>query len=134
MRFMMIVKGNADSEAGVLPSEETLATMNKYNEELVRSGVLLDAAGLQPTKAGWKVKFSGAKRSIVDGPFAEAKECIAGYWVIQTKTREEALEWSKRVPFQDGEIEIRQLFDMDDFPQSAATDEAREIEKRAARK
>lgn len=131
MRFMMIVKANNDSEVGLPPSEEQLATMNKYNDSLVKAGVLLEAAGLQPTKASWKVKFDGkTKRSIVDGPFTEAKECIAGYWVIQTKTREEAIEWSKRVPFEEGEIEVRPLFEMDDFPQNAATDTAREIEQR----
>src|SRR3982074_1257900 len=104
MRFMMIVKATKDSEAGQMPSEEILATMGKCNEELSKAGVLLDLSGLHPTSKGWKVKFDGPnKRSIVDGPFAEAKECIAGYWLIQTKSREEAMEWAKRVPFQEGE-------------------------------
>jgi hypothetical protein len=120
MRFMMIVKANKDSEAGVMPSEELLSTMGKYNEELVKAGVLLDAAGLQPSSKGARIKFSGGKRTIIDGPFSETKELIAGYWVIQVKSREEAMEWAKRVPAphgegQEGEIEIRQFFELEDF-------------------
>src|SRR3984957_10665112 len=110
MRFMMIVKANKDSEAGVMPSEELLSTMGKYNDELMKAGVLLDLAGLQPSSKGARIKFSGGKRTIVDGPFAESKELIAGYWIIQVKSREEAMEWAKRAPAPhegwEGEIEI----------------------------
>src|SRR5215475_12712743 len=98
MRFMMIVKGNKASEAGVMPGEELLAAMAKYNEELAKAGILLDLGGLQATSKGFRVKYSGGKRTIVDGPFAESKELIAGYWVIQVKSREEAVEWAKRIP------------------------------------
>src|ERR1043165_9512816 len=114
MRFMMIVKANKDSEAGVMPSEEMLAAMGKYNEELVKAGVMLDGAGLQPSSKGFRVQYSGGKKTIVDGPFAETKELIAGYWVIEVKSREEALEWAKRIPAPheggEGEIEVRQFF------------------------
>src|SRR5205823_7760093 len=102
MRFMMIVKANKDSEAGKMPSEELLSAMGKYNEELMKAGVLLDLAGLQPSSKGARVKFSGGKRTVIDGPFTEAKELIGGYWVIQVKSREEAIEWAKRVPFDPG--------------------------------
>lgn len=130
MRFMMIVKANQDSEAGVMPSEKDLADMGKYNEELVKAGVMLDGTGLHPTSKGFKVKYDGQKRSVVDGPFAEAKECIAGYWIIQTKTREEAMEWARRVPFHEGELEVRQLFELDDFEQGPAIEKHREIEQK----
>src|SRR6195256_6109150 len=98
MRFMMIVKASKDSEAGVMPSEELLSAMGKYNEELMKAGVLLDAAGLQASSKGARVRFSGGKRTVIDGPFTETKELIAGYWVIQVKSREEAIEWAKRAP------------------------------------
>src|ERR1700752_3967313 len=98
MRFMMIVKASKDSEAGKMPSEALLDAMGKYNEELVKAGVLLDGAGLHPSSKGFRVKFSGGKKTIVDGPFTETKELIAGYWIIQVKSREEALEWAKRIP------------------------------------
>src|SRR5437899_5002266 len=98
MKFMMIVKASKESEAGVMPSEALLSAMGKYNEELMKAGVLLEAAGLQPSSKGTRIKFSGGKRTIIDGPFTETKELIAGYWVIQVKSREEALEWAKRVP------------------------------------
>ena len=120
MRFMMIVKANKDSEAGCLPSEEILAKMTKYNEELVEAGVLLDLSGLQPTSKGARVKFSGAKRTVTDGPFAETKELLAGFWLIQVKSKEEAIEWAKRVPFEEGEIEVRQLYELEDFGPSKA--------------
>ena len=104
MRFMMIVKGNGDSEAGVMPPPEDFQEMTKYNEQLVKAGILLAAEGLHPTSKGFKVSYDGPdKRTVVDGPFAEAKEVIAGYWLIETKTREEAIEWARRVPFQEGE-------------------------------
>src|SRR5262249_37894756 len=99
MRFMMIVKASKESEAGLQPSEKLLAAMGKYNEELMKAGVLLDLSGLQPSRKGVRVRFSGGKRTVVDGPFAETKELIAGYWIIQVKSREEAIEWAKRVPF-----------------------------------
>ncbi len=128
MRFMMIVKANQDSEAGKMPSEKDLADMAKYNEELVKAGVMLAGGGLHPTSKGWKVKFDGAtKRSVVDGPFAEAKECVAGYWVIQTKSREEAIEWSKRIPFQEGEVEVRQLFELEDFAPGPAIEQHKKL-------
>ncbi len=130
MKFMMIVKASKESEAGQMPSEQELAKMAKYNEKLVKAGVMLDGTGLHPTSRGWKVKFDGAsKRSVVDGPFTEAKECIAGYWVIQTKTREEAIEWSKQIPFDEGEIEVRQLFELDDFAPGPAVDQHKKLQQ-----
>src|SRR6059058_4554735 len=98
MKFMMIVKASKDSEAGVMPSEELLSRMGKYNEELAKAGVLLDLAGLQPSSKGARIKFSGGKKTVIDGPFAETKELIAGYWLIQVKSREEAIEWARRIP------------------------------------
>jgi hypothetical protein len=116
MRFMMIVKGNEDSEAGVMPPPEVFEEMTKYNEQLVKAGVMLAAEGLAPTSHGFKIAYDGPdKRTVIDGPFAEAKEIIAGFWIIETKTREEAIEWAKRVPFQDGEIEVRQIFGVEDL-------------------
>jgi hypothetical protein len=129
MRFMMLVKANDKSEAGTMPSEQELAGMGQYNEELVKAGVLLAGEGLHPTSRGTRVKFSGGKPAVTDGPFAEAKELIAGFWMIQVKSREEAIEWARRVPFEDGEIEIRQLFEADDFG-SEFTPELREQEER----
>jgi hypothetical protein len=129
VRFMMIVKANKDSEAGKMPSEALLSAMGKYNEELLKAGVLLDLAGLQPSSKGARIKFSEGKRTVVDGPFTESKELIAGYWIIQVKSREEALEWAKRAPNphgegQEGEIEVRQFFELDDFAPSEAVDRA----------
>jgi hypothetical protein len=138
MRFMMIVKASKDSEAGIMPSEELLSAMGKYNEELMKAGVLLDGAGLQPSSQGARIKFSRGKRTIIDGPFAETKELIAGYWIIQVKSREEAMEWAKRIPAphegQEGEIEIRQFFELDDFGHSEAVDRARELGKELEKK
>ena len=132
MRFMMIVKASKDSEAGMMPSEELLSAMGKYNEELMKAGVLLDLSGLQPSSKGARIKFSGSKKTVVDGPFTESKELIAGYWVIQVKSREEAIEWAKRAPNpagegKEGEIEIRQFFELEDFGPSEAVDRAREM-------
>jgi len=120
MRFMIIVKATRDSEAGKQPPESLFAEMAVYHEALVKAGVLLDGAGLHPSSKGWRVRYSGDKRTIVDGPFAEAKELIAGYTLIQTKTREEALEWARRFPnpsidHGEAEIEVRQLLELEDF-------------------
>jgi len=134
---MMIVKASKDSEAGKLPSEELLSAMGKYNEELMKAGVLLDLAGLHPGSKGARIKFSGSKKTVVDGPFAESKELIAGYWIIQVKSREEAIEWAKRAPNpheQDGEIEIRQFFELEDFGPGEAVDRARELGKELSKK
>jgi hypothetical protein len=136
MKFMMIVKASKESEAGQMPSEELLGKMARYNEELMKAGVLLDLSGLQPSSKGARIKFSGGKKTIVDGPFTETKELIAGYWIIQAKSREEALEWAKRAPapFEgnggEGEIELRQFFELEDFGQSKAVDQHRELDKK----
>jgi hypothetical protein len=116
MRFMVIVKADKHSEAGELPDEKILTEMGKYNEELVKAGVMLAGEGLHPSSKGARVKFSGKQRTVTDGPFAESKELIAGFWLIQTKSRDEAIEWVKRAPFDGGtEIEIRQVFESEDF-------------------
>jgi hypothetical protein len=129
MRFMLIVKADKQSEAGVLPSREMLTQMGKFNEEMVKAGVMLAGEGLQASSKGARVRFAGGKRTVVDGPFAEAKELVAGFWLIQAKSRDEAIEWAKRVPFEDGEIEVRQVFEADDFG-PALTPELRESEER----
>ena len=129
MRFMVVVKANKDSEAGVLPDEKILAEMGKYNEELAKAGVLLAGEGLHPSSKGARVKFSGGKRTVIDGPFTEAKELIAGFWLWQVKSKEEAIEWIKRSPFADGEVEIRQVFEAEDFG-AEFTPELREQEER----
>jgi hypothetical protein len=133
MRFMVIVKATKDSEAGVMPSEKLLAAMGKYNEELVKAGVMLAGEGLQPSSKGKRVKFSREKRSVVDGPFTETKELIAGFWLWQVRSMDEAIEWVKRCPnpFEEGEseIEIRQVFEADDFG-AEFTPELREQEER----
>lgn len=119
MRFMMIVKANRDSEAGVMPSTEVIQAMMAYNEELVKAGVLLDAGGLQPSSAGARITWHGGKPTVTDGPFAESKELIAGFWIIQVKSREEAIEWAKRIPYGDeavaGHIELRPFFEAPDL-------------------
>jgi hypothetical protein len=132
MRFMVIVKATEDSEAGKMPSTELLTAMGKFNEELVNAGVLLAGEGLQPSSKGARIRYEGSKRTVVDGPFAETKELIAGFWLIQVKSKEEAIEWMKRCPNPfDGpsEIEIRQVFEMEDFgdvatPEIVAQEEA----------
>jgi len=129
---MVLVKGNEDSEAGVMPTEEQLAEMGKFNEEMVKAGVLLAGEGLQPTSKGARVTFSGSERTVTDGPFTETKELIAGYWLIQVKSREEAIEWIKRCPNPgpgESEIEIRQVFEAEDFGEEL-TPELREQEER----
>jgi hypothetical protein len=118
MRFMILIKATKESEAGVLPDEKLLSAMGQFNEDLVKAGVMLAGDGLQPSSKGARVKFSGAKRTVVDGPFAETKELIAGFWLWQVKSKEEAIEWVKRIPNPTGdesEVEIRQVFEMDDF-------------------
>ena len=132
MRFMVIIKSDAKSEAGKMPSERLLTEMGKYNEELVKAGVMLAGEGLHPSSKGARVQFSGTKRTVVDGPFSEAKELIAGFWLIQVKSKEEAIEWVKRIPNPDGddaEVEIRQVFETEDFG-AELTPEAREQERR----
>lgn len=122
MRFMLIVKGDDRSEAGVLPTDQELAEMGTFNDEMVKSGVMLAGEGLQATSKGAKVKFKGGKPTVIDGPFAEAKEVVAGFWLIQAKSKAEAVEWARRAPFVDGEIEVRQVFELEDFNQTDALD------------
>jgi hypothetical protein len=129
MRFMVIVKANKDSEAGVMPSEKMLTDMGKFNEELVKAGVMLAGEGLHASSKGARVKFSGGKTTVIDGPFAETKELVAGYWMWQVKSLEEAIEWLKRAPFEDTEVEIRQVFEAEDFGDEF-TPELREQEER----
>jgi hypothetical protein len=127
---MILVKANKDSEAGIMPSEQMFATMADYHEQLSKAGVLLDANGLQRSAKGWWIRWSGGKRTINDGPFTETKELIAGYTIIQVKSREEAFEWAKRFPnpgLEDGEIEVRQMFELEDFAQGEAIDRFREM-------
>ena len=132
MKFMIMVKATQDSEAGVMPSEKLLAEMGKFNEELVKAGVMLAGEGLHPSSKGARVRFSGAKRSVIDGPFAETKELVAGFWIWQVKSKEEAIEWVKRCPNPmpgESEIEIRQVFEAEDFG-AEFTPELREQEER----
>lgn len=130
MRFMILVKANKDSEAGVMPSTELLAAMGKYNEELVKAGVLLAGEGLEASAKGARVKFSKGGRTVIDGPFAESKELVAGFWMIQVKSLAEAIEWVKRVPFEDGEqVEIRRVLEAEDFG-AEFTPDLREQEER----
>ena len=133
MRFMIIVKATAASEAGAPPDEALMAAMGTYHEELVKAGVLLDATGLQPSSKGWRIRYSAGKRTVIDGPFAETKELIAGYTLIQVRSREEAMEWARRFPAPfgeqaDGEIEVRQLFELEDFEPSPELERFRELE------
>jgi hypothetical protein len=135
MRVMVVIKANKDTEAGAMPDEGLLIEMGKFNEELVKAGMLLAMEGLHPSSKGARVKFSGAKRTVIDGPFTEAKELIAGYTIIQVKSREEALEWTKRFPNPVGEraeaeIEVRQLFELEDFGTSDAIERFRDLEAR----
>ncbi len=130
MRFMILVKADKNTEAGVLPDEKLLTEMGKYNEELVKAGVLLAGEGLHPSSKGARVKFSGPKRTVIDGPFTEAKELIAGFWLIEVKSKEEAIEWVKRAPNPTGEqseIEIRPLYELEDFGPSDAVEHMREL-------
>jgi hypothetical protein len=130
MRFMVIVKASPESEAGQMPSKEELTAMGNYNDQLVKAGIMLAGEGLHPTRRGKRVRFEGSKRTVIDGPFAETKELIAGFWLWQVKSMEEALEWLKRAPFDGGtEIELRQVFEADDFG-AEFTPELREQEER----
>ena len=122
MRFMMFVKASRESEAGVLPDEKALAEMATFNEEMVKAGVMLAGEGLQASSKGARVRFAGGKSTVVDGPFAETKELVAGFWIIQVRSKAEAIEWARRVPFVDGEIDIRQIFELEDFGTSDAID------------
>ena len=135
MRFMVIVKANKESEAGVLPDEKILTEMGKYNEQLVKAGVMLAMEGLHASKDGARVRFEGKKRTVIDGPFAETKELIAGFWLWQCKSKEEAIEWLKRAPFDGGtEVEIRQVFETAEFAESDPTGEIRKKEEELRRK
>jgi hypothetical protein len=129
MRFMVIVKADKNSEAGVLPDTKLLADMGKFNEELTKAGVMLAGEGLQPSSKGARVRFSGGKKTVIDGPFAETKELVAGFWLWQVKSKEEAIEWLKRAPFEGTEVEIRQVFEAEDFG-AEFTPELREQEER----
>jgi hypothetical protein len=129
MRFMILVKADKNSEAGVLPDEKLLTEMTKYNEELAKAGVLLAGEGLHASSKGARVRFDGAKRTVIDGPFTEAKELVAGFWLWEVKSKQEAIEWLKRAPFDKTEVEIRQVFEADDFG-PALTPETREKEER----
>jgi len=133
MRFMILVKATKDTEAGAMPEEKLIASMATYHEALAKAGVLLDASGLKPSAAGWRIRYAGEKRTIVDGPFVETKELIAGYTLIQVKSREEALEWARRFPNPsvdggEAEIEVRQLYELDDFGPGEAIERFRQLE------
>lgn len=129
MRVMVLVKANKDSEAGVMPNEEMLTEMGKFNEELVKAGVMLAGEGLHPSSKGARVRYSGGQKTVIDGPFSETKEVVAGFWLLQVKSMDEAIEWLKRAPFEDTEIEIRPVFETEDFG-DALTPELREAEDR----
>jgi hypothetical protein len=132
MRFLIMVKASRDSEAGVMPEEKLIGEMAQYHEELAKAGMLLDGSGLHPTSKGWRIEYSGGKRTLTDGPFAETKELLAGYTLIKAKSREEAIEWTRRFPNpagegKDAEIEVRQLFELDDFAPGEAVDRFRDL-------
>lgn len=133
MKVVVFVKASKESEAGILPDEEVFAAMGRYNEELVNAGILLDGDGLRPSSAGVRIRFSGTDRSVVDGPFAEAKELVAGYWVWNVESMEQAIDWAKRIPFTDDEVEVRPCFEPDDFGE-ALTPELREADEKVSRK
>jgi hypothetical protein len=134
MRFMVIVKASKDSEAGRMPTTELLSAMGKYNEELVKAGVMLAGDGLHPSSKGVRVRFDGTKRTVIDGPFAETKELIAGYWIWKVASRQEAIDWLKRAPFDGGvEVELRQIFEMEDFGRELTPDLAAQEESQRKR-
>jgi hypothetical protein len=130
MRFMIIVKASPESERGDMPTTEELTEMGRFNEELVKAGVMLAGEGLQPSSKGARIRFNGDKRTVIDGPFAETKELVAGFWLIQTRSEDEALEWVKRIPFREGEVELRRVFDTEDFAPADPTGELRAAEQR----
>ena len=134
MRFMMLMYPTAAAEAGELPEPELFAAMMKYNEALQKAGVLLALDGLQPTVKGARVKFAGGKRTVVDGPFTESKEVVGGYWLIQVKSKEEAVEWARRVPFTEGEVELRRVHELEDFGPGEGVERHKEIQKQLAQK
>jgi len=129
MRFMVLVKATPESEAGVLPTTEMLTEMGRFNEELVKAGIMLAGEGLQPSSKGARIRYSGGKPSVTDGPFTEAKELVAGFWLLQAKSKDDVVEWLKRAPFEDAEVEIRQVFEAEDFGESL-TPELREAEEK----
>ncbi|HET8712590.1 MAG TPA: YciI family protein [Gemmatimonadales bacterium] len=129
MRFMVMVKASKESEAGVMPTQQELADMGKFNDELVKAGIMLAGEGLHPSSKGTRIAYNGGKRTVRDGPFTETKELVAGFWIWQVKSKQEALEWAKRIPFQEGEVEIRQVFEAEDFGPEF-TPELREQEER----
>jgi len=130
MRFMVIVKATKESESGALPEEKDLAAMGKFNEELVKAGVMLAGEGLHASAKGTRISYAGGKKTVTDGPFSETKELVAGYWLLQTKTKQEVIEWMKRAPFVDGEIEIRQVHEAEDFAAADPSGNLREQEQR----
>jgi hypothetical protein len=140
MRFMVLVKADKNSEAGAMPDEKLLTDMSKFNDELVKAGMMLAGEGLHPSSKGARIQYAGSKRTVVDGPFAEAKELVAGFWMIQAKSKDEVIEWMKRAPFVEGEVEIRPVFETEDFgaeltPELRAAEERQraEIEKQQKR-
>ncbi len=132
MRYMVIVKGNAESESGAMPEPGMLEEMGKYNEQLVNAGVMLAGEGLHPTSQGLKIKFDGDKRTVIDGPFTEAKEIVAGFWIMQVNSRDEVIEWARRIPFREGEVEIRRVFESEEFGEQVKEQEDRLREQMAA--
>jgi hypothetical protein len=134
MRFMLIVKASKESEAGVLPSGKELAEMGKFNEQMVKNGMMLAGEGLQASSKGSRITFKGGKPTIVDGPFAETKELVAGFWLIQAKSKEEAVEWARRAPFVDGQIEVRQVFELEDFGQNEGVEIHKQIREELSKK
>jgi hypothetical protein len=133
MRFMLMVKASKESEAGVLPDEKALGDMAKFNEEMVKAGVMLAGDGLQASSKGARVRFAGGRPTVTDGPFAETKDLVAGYWIIQAKSKDEAVAWAKRVPFVDGEIEVRQIFELEDFGPGPAIDHHAQLRDQLAK-
>ena len=134
MRFMLIVKASKESEAGVLPTGKELAEMGKFNEQMVKNGMMLAGEGLQASSKGARITFKGGKPTVVDGPFAETKELVAGFWLLQAKSKEEAVEWARRAPFVDGQIEVRQVFELEDFGQNEGVEIHKQIRDELSKK
>jgi hypothetical protein len=133
MRFMVIVKASKESEAGILPDEKILSDMAKFNEEMVKAGVMLAGEGLQPSSKGARIRFDSSKKTVIDGPFAETKELVAGFWLIQVRSKEEAIEWIKRAPFEEGEVEIRQVFELEDFGSGEAVERHKRLREKVGK-